>query len=428
MPDDVVVGIGADAKKAEQAFDKMSALIAKQGAQIEILSKKAVKGARDSSSAWYDTGNSLESFATKAIGVTTVLGGIKSVLNAIAEKAKEIKNIRDDVSTTKDQALRKLFVEGDLKTVDQQNKFEALVLERAKRKGASIQNVAEIYRNAFNQGFSEKDIAGGAVDSTIDLGQATGSKDYGKLLELQQTILAKKKLPETAENMRYAAQVLAKMGGDIDEGETLFSRASDKITPEKMVIYFEAMKKQKGGSKKQAVSVLNDALDGEGEAKLRKLSGLSKDEVDRISSEMRSSTELESKANIARGGYEAQTNRLDVLKVKAYDLRGEMRDKDKIEAKQALAEMDKENYYTRKMETIVADKMRAVGFSEDTAENVGTRLYHGGHRLDEINRSRSDEMQKELGLSSYLNSQEKINNINAFDKSINKAEDNKTVK
>jgi len=192
MADNVEVKFGADATKMAKEFERMRDKVASLTNTVEKLTEKSKQGGRAGKDAFKGMGDELNSFAKNAVGVTAIYAAITRSIQAVIEKTKELRALRDEAAISSSASMTKVMKEFQLKGTDQ-DQMKSQIEGTAIAKGMKISDVAEMFAHAGNEDVTKEDIYKRKLDSVLDLKNVSGasSKDSFNLV---QTALRRKKL------------------------------------------------------------------------------------------------------------------------------------------------------------------------------------------------------------------------------------------
>ena len=466
MPDNVVVSISADAKKAEHEFDKVNNKVAgltdkrqKMGEKNKIISDGIVKDfsqvsrsvsaidanlaklhlgmnkLKNSSSEYFTTMDSGSRFAfpklnqgldaatdktgsllMKTLGFTSALGLAYKTIGALNDSYKEMISIRDASQLTVSGAATSAAIGGGVKAKDL-DKVSGLIGSLAKRTGGSIENTGLITKNLLSGGAGINNL--NSFQSLYSLSATTGSKNAGGLAEAVMTGLKREGIsPENATKaqvQKVTNMIFSAFGNDSEQSINAFKGVNNKISNEDLMALVSIAKENNAGDIRASVSEVQGATEkGINSITYKKL-GTTKEKFMARKKQISEGRGLDEASAIFQASPAA---RLQNLKTDEAVRKGQGKDlteEEKIIINKKFNESTGQADTIARMLSFLPEDLR-YGIQDTLQDPWGTR-YEGGKSLSAMRNNFQ---------SSYLESQSRAFDIYAHGKAISKDGDTKT--
>lgn len=383
--DSVNINIGGDSSKAQKAYDALLAKNAQLEASTEKMAAKLKKTGKDGVGAFEGIGKGVKDSIVQFGSAAVVLGGIMKELNAISEKAKEIKGLKDQSSKSVDAAMTKVFLEGSVTDSNQQDALRNKAFDLSRRKGISFEDTAKIFSSIMNEGGTAQDINRNVYESVFDLKNVTGASDAGSLIDIQNTALKRAKMQDTKENRELIAAKLAKgFGQDIGEGSQFLSKLPMGMDLDTAIAMADLGKKNFGGSIRKADSTIEKAFGkgGGGVSEFLRATGTTKEQLNEAINAIKNNSlsEFQDKKEIYSRSIGAMENRVTTEELATDFEKGRI--PDSLKKRAFKAQQRKEGSAESFMRDVTYDMMDKVPLSglmsEEAKQEAAIRIQSGG--------------------------------------------------
>lgn len=304
MGDDVVVGFGADAKRFEQESDKVQARLARLESQNQSMANKSKAGAEQNAMAFVKWGAGIA-------GITSAASIASTVLSTMVDRAKEIRAIQDAIAVKTELNQKPVFKELRVFTPEGQKQLSEKMRQAQADTGASPEIVSGVYSDLGQNGNKLADVLEGKFDSILKLAVVSGEKSSGSLVDtINASFVREKNSNPTEQQIQKRVELLGTLGKDLNEATQLIAKLSPKITTEKGIAYYEALKDRYGTGREA-----NKHLTGkETESQILKLANESREGFqERLERNRKyAASDFEGKFNIEKGSIAYNANKLDV--------------------------------------------------------------------------------------------------------------------
>ena len=410
MPDDVVVGISADAKKAEQELDKMNARIAKQDEIIQRMTSRGKKGADDAL-------QSFGAWSLKIAGIASMATVATAALEGMLSRAKEIRDIQDTIAQRSEKNLNPAFKEFRAFKKEDQQKIEAKSQQLQAETGLTQEVVTGIISDLGQNKEKLSDLLSGKFDEIFKTAVETGMDPKELVDAIKASFVKEKNFDPTKAQITERSQLFATVGKDAGEISKLVAKSNQKISIEEGIALYNAGKDRFGAA---GLKEVFSKLKGDESAnKLARDFGLTpekfKADVAELKDKEKNKLEAEGKLAIEKASLNAITQKLDVSNQKEFS---------KVE----MTEKQKEDY--NRLFEKEARKNDVLGALPDNFFRVLANIVTLGKGSEDfkasLGESDFEKNKREFVRLKYIEGMTVEQGIKAFDKAISKDGDTKT--
>lgn len=369
MVDNVSFKVGVDAAAAHKEMERMRDEIASLRNGIEKLTEKSKQGGRAGRDAYKSMGDEMASMITRTVGVTAVYAKMLQSIQAVIEKTKELRALRDESAVSLDASLNKVNKEFQLKGTDQ-DKMRGFLQGGSQAEKMKISDYAEITAQIGNEGGSKESVYSGKYKSIYQLKNATGAEGADSVNLVQTGLRRDGKDLDSAseEDIRKLSKLFATSGRDVAGLSTGLSKLDKKIPIDEAIALIEMGNADRFGKDKASVSALNEGYKKGGIKGAIKATGGNQQEYESRLSRKRKDTEtyLSSSNEIQKSSREGDVafseNALQFAT--AESIQGEETQSAQMKRRKAKDETDRKNNLSRTI-----DDTLGSNYGE---ENIGT--------------------------------------------------------
>ena len=362
MPDDVVVGIGADAKRAEAEFDKINSKLSKQSEELKKLkeqSKSLADGLtsdftkiggsmqaadnnlmrlqlgmaklKASSAQYFVTmdssarltfpsigknigyvGEKTDSLIGKTAGFVASLGLAYKASSALLDNYKEIIDLENSSKKTVNSSVSTALIGGGLKKSDY-DKASAVIGSIADQTSGSLQNSSNMTEKFLSGGVPLKNMQN--FKSAFMLSNMTGNKNPGGIAEALMTGLKKRGInPENATEQdvkKEASLIFGAYGNESEQAINAYKGISNKkLSNEDRMALVSLAKENNAGDIRASVADVEMATKNGLNSNTYKMLGTTKEAVSKRKANISSGGGFDEASNIYSSSIEGRTQKL----------------------------------------------------------------------------------------------------------------------
>lgn len=269
MADNVEVKFGADATKMAREFEKMKDKVSSLTGTVEKMGQKSKASSKETASGFQAISSQLSSMATRAVSVAAAYMLIKQGVQAVIDKTKELRSLRDESALSVDASLNKMNKAYGLEGTGQ-NKMQGWAQGQANANKMKLDRIASFVSEGKDEGITKEDLYDNKYKSSLDLLNKNPELSGEQVVNLLQTGLKKKGLTfatATKEDIDKVNKYFATLGNDVSSADTELSQLDKGISFEDGLEFLEMAKTDRFGKGKKSAGDINALYKKDGQKK-----------------------------------------------------------------------------------------------------------------------------------------------------------------